>query len=278
QGIVGYEADRSYAQYPSPNAVAGTYALLSQSPFTSNGGTADYSNSSIYQAPSGAWVFASGTMSWSLALDGFNGSNVVDPRIQQTTANILNRFINPTTNFTIAASPSSQTVTRGGSTSYAVTISPTGGFTGQVTLNVSGLPSGAGGSFAPNPATASSTLSVSTNATTPTGTYTLTLTGVSGPLTHTTTVLLTVASAAVTYDNSVSSGIRFGVTTVTTPAFIIGSGSNRAAMIMIAMSGNGATNITASLGGVAGTLIPGTDSGTAASIRTMIFQVINPPS
>ena len=37
-----------------------------------------------------------------------------------------------------------------------VTISPSGGFNGQVTLSVSGLPGGAGGTFTPNPATASS--------------------------------------------------------------------------------------------------------------------------
>src|SRR5204862_5712690 len=76
----------------------------------------------------------------------------------------------------------------------------------------------------------------------------------------------------------VSSDFHWGVTTVTTPAFIVGSGSNRAAMIMVTMSVNNAINITASLGGVSGALIPGTDSGTAATIRTLIFQVINPPS
>jgi hypothetical protein len=65
---------------------------------------------------------------------------------------------------------------------------------------------------------------------------------------------------------------------VTTPAFIIGSGANRAAMIMVTMSANNSTNITASLGGVSGALIPGTDSGTTATIRTLIFQVVNPPS
>ena len=107
----------------------------------------------------------------------------------------------------------------------------------------------------------------------------MTLTGVSGALTHTATVVLTVASAgAVVYDNRVSSGIQFGVTSVTTPSLIIGSGANRAAMIMVAMSANGATSIAARLGGVSGTLIAGTDSGTTATIRTMIFQVINPPS
>ena len=48
-------------------------------------------------------------------------------------------------------------MTGGSSTSYSVTIGPTGGFTGQVTLSVSGLPGSADGSFTPNPATASST-------------------------------------------------------------------------------------------------------------------------
>src|SRR5207247_438304 len=128
----------------------------------------------------------------------------------------------PSPDFTLSASPSSQTVTQGGSTSYSVTIGPAGGFGGQVTLSVSGLPSGANGSFTPNPASASSSLSVTTSTSTPSGTYTLTMTGVSGALTHTTTVSLTVAGAGagVTYDNKVSSGFHWGVTTVTTPAFL----------------------------------------------------------
>src|SRR5207247_4988312 len=120
------------------------------------------------------------------------------------------------TDVTRAAVPSTQPVTPGGSTSYSVNISPTGGFSGQVNLSVGGLPSGASGSFAPNPATASSTLSVTTGTGTPVGTYTLTITGVSGSLMHTTTVSLTVATAqtSVTFDNRVSSGFQFGVTTV----------------------------------------------------------------
>src|SRR5438445_13453085 len=98
--------------------------------------------------------------------------------------------------FTLSASPASQAVTPGGSTSYSVAINPAGGFTGQVTLSVSGLPSGGSGSFTPNPATASSTLSVTTSTSTPAGSYTLTITGVSGSLTHTTAVSLTVGVPA----------------------------------------------------------------------------------
>src|SRR5205809_7379213 len=88
-GIVGYETDSSMSSAPLPTSVAGTYQVLSQSPFTDAGGTAMTANSSIYQAPSGAWVFGAGTVSWSWGLDL---ANVVDPRIQRITANLLKQF------------------------------------------------------------------------------------------------------------------------------------------------------------------------------------------
>ncbi len=113
--------------------------------------------------------------------------------------------VNAPVDFTLAASPSSQTVTSGGATSYGVTINPVSGFSGQVTLSLSGLPSGANGSFAPNPATGSATLSVTTSTITPTGGYTLTITGVSGSLTHTTTVTLVVVTPDFTLSASPSS-------------------------------------------------------------------------
>src|SRR5439155_462974 len=107
-------------------------------------------------------------LNWSLGLDPAglfgDGRNRVDPRIQQTTANILNRFLGPAApDFTLSASPASRTVTPGGSTSYDVTISPTGGFTGPVTLSVSGLPTGANGSSPPNPLPISPTRSVTSD-------------------------------------------------------------------------------------------------------------------
>jgi len=88
-GIVGYEMDKYESQYPLP---AGSgYALLSASPFTDVNGTADTSNSSIYQAPSGAWVFCAGTISWSYGLDSFAGPGA-DVRLERLTANVLDRF------------------------------------------------------------------------------------------------------------------------------------------------------------------------------------------
>jgi hypothetical protein len=88
-GLVGYEMDKYMSNYPVP---AGTgYTLLSQSPFVDWSGASDSSNSSIYQAPSGAWVFCAGTISWSYALDSYAGPGA-DTRVQRLTANILDRF------------------------------------------------------------------------------------------------------------------------------------------------------------------------------------------
>jgi hypothetical protein len=89
-GVVGYQMDRYMSDVPAPASISRT--LLSQSPFTTSGGTADYANSSLYQAPSGAFVFAAGSSSWSGALDNFGLTTPTDARIQQTTANVLNGF------------------------------------------------------------------------------------------------------------------------------------------------------------------------------------------
>jgi hypothetical protein len=89
--LVGYQMDSSMSGFPLPTSVAGTYQILSQSPFTDSGGAKVTANSSIYQAPSGAWVFGAGTTSWAWGLVD-DGDGFVDPRIQQTTANLLSRF------------------------------------------------------------------------------------------------------------------------------------------------------------------------------------------
>ena len=82
-GILGDEVDRLDPAYPGPSAQS--YVTLSSSPLAA----APPAESSLYQAPSGAWVFAAGTISWSLGLDG----PLADARIQRVTANVLNRFI-----------------------------------------------------------------------------------------------------------------------------------------------------------------------------------------
>ncbi|MFB3917599.1 MAG: hypothetical protein ACE14M_12770 [Terriglobales bacterium] len=129
--------------------------------------------------------------SYTLTINGTSGS------LTHSTTVTLVVNAAPAPDFTISATPSSQTVTQGGSTSYTVSVGSLNGFSGTVSFVVSGLPSGATGSFNPTnvPGSGSSTLSVSTASTTPAGTYTLTISGTSGSLTHSTTVTLVVNTA-----------------------------------------------------------------------------------
>jgi hypothetical protein len=101
--------------------------------------------------------------------------------------------VNPP-DFSISASPSSQTVGHPGSTSYTVTVTALNGFTGTVSFSVSGLPSNTTAKFNPTSVTGSGTskLTITTTKRTKTGTFTLTIKGTSGSLSHTTTVGLTV--------------------------------------------------------------------------------------
>ena len=106
--------------------------------------------------------------------------------------------------FSIAASPTSQTVNQGSSTSYAVTQTALNNYVGTVSYSVSGLPSGATPTFTPASVTTSgtTTLGISTTAATTAGSYTLTITGSDGVITHTTSVTLVVQ--AVDYSISAS--------------------------------------------------------------------------
>src|SRR5882762_2482766 len=96
--------------------------------------------------------------------------------------------------FSISASPSSQTVTRGNSTNYTATVAAINGFNGTVTLSVRGLPSNSSASFNPSSVAGhgTSTMTVSTNASTSTGTFTVRIRGTGGGVTHSTTVQLVV--------------------------------------------------------------------------------------
>ena len=95
--------------------------------------------------------------------------------------------------FALGVSPTLNSATQGANASYAISVTGQTGFVGNVSLSVSGLPTGATAAF--NPATiansGSSTLNVST-ASVATGSYSLTVTASAGLLTHTTTVTLAV--------------------------------------------------------------------------------------
>jgi hypothetical protein len=116
--------------------------------------------------------------------------------LSHTTSVSLTVNATATPNFSLSASPASLTVTQGTSGSSTITETPSGGFTGSVTLSASGVPSGVTASFGTNPTTGTSVLTFTASATATTGTSTVTVTGTSGALSHTTTISLTINSNA----------------------------------------------------------------------------------
>ncbi|MFZ0798035.1 MAG: choice-of-anchor D domain-containing protein [Terriglobales bacterium] len=132
-----------------------------------------------------------------------SGYNLCDGWGSPNGAALINALTAPAgPNFTLSANPNSVTITQGGSGTSTITITPEDGFTGNVSLSASGLPTGVTAGFSPNPATTTSTLTLTASASAATGTVTVTITGTSGSLTNSTTLSLTVnasgSGAAVT--------------------------------------------------------------------------------
>ncbi|MEY9891453.1 exo-1,4-beta-D-glucosaminidase [Catenulispora sp. MAP5-51] len=99
--------------------------------------------------------------------------------------------------FSISDAPASGSVAQGSSTTATVSTALTSGTAEPVTLTASGLPTGATAAFSPASVTAggSSTVTISTAASTPAGTYPITITGTAASATHTTSYSLTVTSS-----------------------------------------------------------------------------------
>lgn len=109
-----------------------------------------------------------------------------------------------TNDFSIAASPTSGSVTAGGSTTATISTTLTSGSAQTINLSASGLPSGATASFSPSSVSSggSSTMTISTTSATAPGSYAVTVTGTGTSATHTTSYTLTV--------NGSSSGVANG--------------------------------------------------------------------
>jgi len=123
--------------------------------------------------------------SYTLTVTGASG-----PLVHTTTFTLV--VLAP--DFSLSATPSSQTVSVGAPVNYVVTLTPINSYVGTVSFSVSGLPAGATGSFSPASLLTSgtTTLSVSVTAAALAGSYPLTITGTDGVLTHTTSVTLVV--------------------------------------------------------------------------------------
>jgi subtilisin family serine protease len=104
----------------------------------------------------------------------------------------------PANDFSIGVSPTSGSVNAGGSVTATVSTATIAGAAQTVSFSASGLPSGATASFSPASVTSggSSTMTISTTASTPPGSYPVTITGTGPSATHTTPYTLTVNGVA----------------------------------------------------------------------------------
>jgi hypothetical protein len=120
---------------------------------------------------------------FNLALIGSSGNLTNSAKLALT--------ITPPPNFTLTATPASLTVTPGFAGTANIAIAPLYGFTGAVTLTAAGLPSGVTATFGPI-ASGKSVAILSAASSTAPGPYTVTVTGVSGNLTNTAKITLTI--------------------------------------------------------------------------------------
>jgi len=237
------------------------YLALANQQAASNGESIGFINPIIYPAAEGSGYgtdfhdITSGSCGKYSAATGFD---LCTGWGSPNTTGIINLLAGSSTpSFTLSDSPSSLTITQGGSGSSTITVHDVNGFSGSVTLSASGLPSGVTASFGTNPTTGTSVLTLTASATATTGAATVTITGTSGSLTASTTLALTVNSSA-TPNFSVSAS----PTSVT-----VTQGSSGTSTITVTSTGgfNSATTLSAS----------GLPSGVTATFST---NPVTPPA
>jgi len=147
--------------------------------------------------------------------------------------------------FTLAAVPTTADIVPPGSTTNTIAVYPVGGFAGGVTLSASGLPAGVTAAFVPNPATTTSTLTLTASASVPGGLppATVQITGISGSLQAMTQVSLSlngpVAPLATPTPNSLTfPNTVLGSTSPTRNVTLANNGSATLNISKIAASAN----------------------------------------
>jgi nucleoside-specific outer membrane channel protein Tsx len=143
---------------------------------------------------------ATGSSTLTLTTSATAAADTATVRVIGTSGNLaqtttLTLTVPPGPSYTLSASPNSLNMTQGSQGTSTITITPQDGFSGSVSLSASGLPSGITAAFNPNPATGSSTLTLTTSATASPYAGSVTVTGTSGGLTQTANLTLTVTQA-----------------------------------------------------------------------------------
>ena len=126
---------------------------------------------------------------YTLQITGTSGTLV-----HSTTVNLVVNPVGGVPDFTISVSPASLNVSRGKTGNYTVTIGAVNGFTGTVSLSVSGLGSRVTASFNPASVTGSGTsiLSVQPAGNASKGARTITITGIGNTVSHSTSATLNI--------------------------------------------------------------------------------------
>ncbi len=150
---------------------------------------------SLSGLPSGvtAAISASGVITFSAGSSAATGASTItvtgtSGSITKTTTIALTVTAAPT--FSIAVSPPSLSIGQGSSGTSSVSVSGQNGFSGKVTVSVSGIPAGVTGSFS-----STGVLTLTVGGTAATGASSITVTGTSGSVTKTATIALTITAA-----------------------------------------------------------------------------------
>jgi len=116
------------------------------------------------------------------------------PETRSTLTGVTNVTPVVARDFSISVSPPGRTTSRGGHATYAISIAPSGGFTGSVTLATGTLPRSVTARFSRNPIAASetSTLTLETKKNVAPGTYSVTVSGKSNGQKRSIPITLTV--------------------------------------------------------------------------------------
>lgn len=165
-------------------------------------------------------------------------------------------------NYSLSATPSSQTVSAGNSITYSITVATNAGFSGIVSFGVANLPANTSVGFSPSTLSGAgnSMLTINTAINTPAGSYTLTLNGTNGSEVAAITVNLNVVgqtpvwNGASPSDNFWSDSANWGGNGITPNAPLIFSGNTRLNNTNNTASGTTYSNIVFNPGAGAFTL------------------------
>src|SRR3989442_992230 len=204
QTVIAGNTGKSQTTLTSINSFNGTVKLTtSPPPLCASCPSWGISPSSVDLSPGGTatsiLTFYTTTLSIFGGTQGGYGNVTVYGNSGSLSHSVIVSFkITPSPDFTITLSPSSQTVRKGSTTTFAIQVTGTNGFNNTVNLFATIAPVTRHGPAISLPSPvgpySTSTLTVSTTRSTQPGTYTITVTATSGSLTHNSTVTVTVTS------------------------------------------------------------------------------------